>query len=113
MLVRAEVEPDRVSHALSVIERNAMAQARLVDDLLDLSLMTRGQLRLKIAEIDVASLVNDALEAIAPSAQAKGVSLRVQVPPLLRVYASTPSGSVRSSGTCSRTRSSSRPPAAR
>jgi PAS domain S-box-containing protein len=82
MLVRAEVEPDRVSHALSVIERNAMAQARLVDDLLDLSLMTRGQLRLKISEIDVTSLVNDALEAIAPSAQAKGVSLRVQLPPL-------------------------------
>jgi len=82
MLVRAEVEPDRVSHALSVIERNAMAQARLVDDLLDLSLMTRGQLRLKISEIDVASLVDDALEAIVPSAQAKGVSLRVQLPPL-------------------------------
>jgi PAS domain S-box-containing protein len=85
MLVRAEVEPDRVSHALSVIERNAMAQARLVDDLLDLSLMTRGQLRLKIAEIDVASLVNDALEAIAPSAQAKGVTLHVELPPLPRI----------------------------
>jgi PAS domain S-box-containing protein len=81
MLVRSELEPDRIPHALTVIERNAMAQARLVDDLLDLSLMSRGQLRLKVAETDVATVVRDALEAIVPSAQAKGVSLRVQLPP--------------------------------
>ena len=36
MLVRAEVQPERVAHALGVIERNAVAQARLVDDLLDM-----------------------------------------------------------------------------
>ena len=81
MLVRAEVEPGRISHALAVIERNAVAQARLVEDLLDLSLMTRGQLRLKVAETDVTTIVGDSLEAIGPSAQAKGVLLRVELPP--------------------------------
>jgi PAS domain S-box-containing protein len=80
MLVRGEVKPDRVPHALGVIERNALAQARLVDDLLDVSRIAGGRLRLRLAETDVTSVVHDALEAIRPSADAKRISIDVQLP---------------------------------
>jgi PAS domain S-box-containing protein len=80
MLVRGEVKPDRVTHALGVIERNAMAQARLVDDLLDVSRITGGRLRLRLVETDVTNVIRDALEAIRPSAEAKRIFLEVHFP---------------------------------
>ena len=78
MLVRAEVQPERVAHALGVIERNAVAQARLVDDLLDISRITGGRLRLKLAKADVSALVREALDAIGPSADAKRITIDVR-----------------------------------
>jgi PAS domain S-box-containing protein len=80
MLVRGEVQPDRIRHALGVIERNAMAQARLVDDLLDVSRITGGRLRLRLVETDVTYVVRDALEAIRPSAEAKRIFIDVHLP---------------------------------
>ena len=79
MLVRAEVQPERVAHALGVIERNAVAQARLVDDLLDISRITGGRLRLKLAKADVSALVREALDAIGPSADAKRITIDVRL----------------------------------
>jgi PAS domain S-box-containing protein len=83
MLARHEVEPARVAHALGVIERNALAQARLVDDLLDVSRMAAGRLRLSLAETDLTEVVHEALDAIGPSAQGKGVALEMTLDPSL------------------------------
>ena len=80
MLVRGEVKPDRVAHALGVIERNALAQARLVDDLLDVSRSRVAGCASRLAETDVTAVVRDALEAIGPSADAKRISIDVQFP---------------------------------
>jgi PAS domain S-box-containing protein len=80
MLVRGEMQPDRIPHALGVIERNAVAQARLVDDLLDVSRITGGRLRLRLVETDVTYVVRDALEAIRPSAEAKRIFIDVHLP---------------------------------
>jgi PAS domain S-box-containing protein len=80
MLIRFEVKPDRITHALGVIERNALAQARLVDDLLDVSRIAGGRLRLRLVETDVSTVVRNALEAIGPSADAKRISIEVQLP---------------------------------
>ncbi len=79
MLIRGEVKPDRIPHALGVIERNALAQARLVDDLLDVSRIAGGRLRLRLVETDVSTVVRDALEAIGPSAEVKRISIDVQL----------------------------------
>ncbi len=84
MLARREVEPERVAHALEVIERNAQAQARLVDDLLDVSQMARGRLHLALAETELPALLREALDAIGPSADAKGVSIDVALPASVR-----------------------------
>lgn len=83
ILVNHKVEPARAAHALRVIERNALAQARLVDDLLDVSRMTGGRLRLTLADTDVRAVITEAVDAVGPSAQAKRVTLRVQLPSTL------------------------------
>jgi PAS domain S-box-containing protein len=62
--------------ALETIERNARAQAQLIDDLLDVSRIITGKLRLDVRAVDPNSFIEAAIEAIRPAAQAKGI--RVQ-----------------------------------
>jgi len=70
-----EHDPKYVAEGLSVIERNARAQARLVDDLLDVSRIVSGKAELKLEPIAFAAALGAALEAAGPSAQRKGISL--------------------------------------
>jgi signal transduction histidine kinase len=58
-----------------VIERNAVAQARLIEDLLDLSRMITGKTRLNVDEVDIRGLASDALDSLRPAAEAKHISL--------------------------------------
>ncbi|MFO0874926.1 MAG: CHASE3 domain-containing protein [Phycisphaerales bacterium] len=66
---------------LDVIERNARTQARLVEDLLDMSRAMEGKLRLELQDVDLAAIVAAALETIRPAANAKGVTLEASLPP--------------------------------
>src|SRR5690606_18721525 len=84
MLASGRVSPGRVDHALAVIERNAQAQARLVEELLDLSRIESGQRRLQIEPIDGAIVVQNALEAVRPAADARGVEVSVAIDPAAR-----------------------------
>ena len=61
--------------ALLAIERNAEAQARLVEDLLDIARIARGGLHLEIAPLDLPAIAQAALDAVKPLAEAKGVRL--------------------------------------
>ena len=65
-------------HALDRIDRNAQAQARLVQDLLDVSRITTGKLRLDIREMDFATVVMNAIDACRPAADARQVNLATQ-----------------------------------
>ncbi|HEU4410843.1 MAG TPA: PAS domain-containing protein [Polyangiaceae bacterium] len=71
----------RRAQALETIERNARAQARLVDDLLDLSRIVQGKLALRAGPLEVARVVEAALEALRPAAEAKGVRLEPALDP--------------------------------
>jgi signal transduction histidine kinase len=73
--------PPDVDHALVVIERNARAQAKLIDDLLDVARMRSGTLRSNIGQADVGELLRAAVDAIAPTAAEKRVALRLEVAP--------------------------------
>jgi PAS domain S-box-containing protein len=84
LLVTGRVQPDRVNHALSVIERNAQAQHRLVEELLDLSRIESGQLRLQIEPVDAAVVVQNALEAVRPAADARALELATLIDPAAR-----------------------------
>ncbi|HEY3449955.1 MAG TPA: ATP-binding protein [Myxococcales bacterium] len=64
---------------LDTIERNVRQQARLVDDLLDISRITRGALQLQRTPLDLARLVGDAVEAARPEAQRAGLALRAEL----------------------------------
>jgi signal transduction histidine kinase/DNA-binding response OmpR family regulator len=65
--------------ALEAIERNANAQARIVEDVLDVSRIVSGKLRLEIAAIDITPALFGAAEAVRPAAEAKGVSLEIEI----------------------------------
>ncbi|HET7617230.1 MAG TPA: ATP-binding protein [Vicinamibacterales bacterium] len=75
-LLRADAVPAAgTNRALEKIERNAQAQARLVEDLLEISRITTGKLRLELSAVDLAAVVNAAIESIRPSAEAREVRL--------------------------------------
>lgn len=76
MLRLGQLTPDNTAKALDTIERNARAQAQLVDDLLDVSRIITGKLRMDVRPADPNSFIDAAVEAVRPAAEAKGV--RVQ-----------------------------------
>jgi PAS domain S-box-containing protein len=75
-LLRAErFDAKLQERALEAIERNAEAQTRLINDLLDVSRIVTGKLRLNIAPIELASVIQAAADSVRPAAEARGVRL--------------------------------------
>ena len=75
-------EPDAatVAKAIASVGRNARAQSRVIEDLLDVSRIVTGKLHLSLTAVDVRSAVQAAAEVIGPAAAAKHVRLEVRVP---------------------------------
>jgi signal transduction histidine kinase len=80
MLQKGQVPPESYRHALSVIARNAAAQTRLVEDLLDVSSALDNRLRLCKSDVDVNRLLTTAIESIRPTAEEQGVSIECAIP---------------------------------
>ena len=76
MLRMGQLSDEHVAKALDTIERNARAQAQLIDDLLDVSRIVTGKLRMDVQPADPNAFIDAAVEAVRPAAEAKGV--RVQ-----------------------------------
>ncbi len=72
--------------ALEALDRNAKAQTQLVDDLLDVSRIISGKLAIKSEQVDLAAVIAVAIDAIRPSATAKGVNLEVTIDPGAQVF---------------------------
>ncbi len=68
--------PDEQKRAIEVIDRNARAQVQLIDDLLDLSRIMTGKLRLDLHQISFSSVVEAAVDSAKPAAEAKGIRLK-------------------------------------
>jgi hypothetical protein len=66
---------------MEIIERNARAQVRLIDDLLDLSRIMAGRFRLDVQQVSLVEIVRSALDSIEPTAQTKGVRLESVLDP--------------------------------
>jgi PAS domain S-box-containing protein len=75
ILLGHQVEPEMLDRALRVIDRNAAAQARLIDDMLDMTRIVSGKLRLEIGPVDLAAAVLAAIDVVAPAAEAKHLSI--------------------------------------
>jgi signal transduction histidine kinase len=70
-----EMDEEARRRAIEVIERNAKSQAALIDDLLDVSRITQGQLKLAWLPVHLPAIVAAAVDTIRPSAEAKGLTL--------------------------------------
>jgi PAS domain S-box-containing protein len=77
LLRTSEVTSEKRAHALEVIERNARSQAQLIEDLLDVSRIISGALRLESRAVDLATIIESALDAVRLAAESKGVQIRV------------------------------------
>jgi PAS domain S-box-containing protein len=76
MLRSGQVPEDGIPKVLETIERNAQAQTQLIDDLLDVSRIITGKLRMDVRPADPNLFIEAAIEAVRPAAEAKGVRLQ-------------------------------------
>lgn len=81
ILQRSSNDPAKVLQAAEVIERNARAQNRIVDDLLDMSRIISGKVRLDVRLTDLGAVVDAALDTVAAAAQARGIVLEKDLEP--------------------------------
>ena len=75
MLRSGILKEDRREQALETLERNASSLTQMVEDVLDVSRIAAGKIRLHIQQVDLATVLRDALATITPAADAKGVRL--------------------------------------
>jgi PAS domain S-box-containing protein len=68
-----------LAEGLGIIERNARAQAQIIADLLDMSSIISGKVHLEVQPVDLASIVESAVNAVRPAAQAKSIRLDVAI----------------------------------
>jgi CheY-like chemotaxis protein len=81
MIRNNEVEGTNAVRAIETIERNARSQARLIDDLLDVSRIITGNLRLDLHPLNLGPIVDAALDALRPTADVKGIMLQTHFAP--------------------------------
>jgi PAS domain S-box-containing protein len=78
MLLNDHLNEQARQHALELIDRNAQAQAQLVNDLVDMSRMTTGKLQVELESLPVVPVLEAALESVRPAAQAKDLSIHTE-----------------------------------
>jgi signal transduction histidine kinase/ActR/RegA family two-component response regulator len=79
ILTRTDYDKGRVAHAVRVIERNARVQSQMIEELLDVSRIAAGRVRLNLADVPVSSAVDAAIESVRPAAEAKGITIARQI----------------------------------
>ena len=80
MLRSGHMSEDKQERAIDTIERNANILSQLVSDVLDVSAIVTGKVQLKASACDLTQIVEAAADVVRPSAEAKELTLRVQVP---------------------------------
>ena len=103
LLVDGMVSDTQRNAALQTIERNAQTQTRLIEDLLDVSGIMAGKLRLDMRSVDVGEVLKAAIDAITPAVHAKSIALETRSIPMSAVSMAIPSGCSKWCGTCCRT----------
>ena len=85
LLRTGQLDADGTSHAVEVIERNAAAQRQILEDLLDVSRIVTGKLRLSTQPVDLLLIIHAAIDAVRPGAEAKQIkiSTHIEAPDLI------------------------------
>ncbi len=79
LLRDGNLDEEAATRALETIERNARAQEHIIGDLLDVSVIMAGNLRLNIASVEPAHLIEDVIEAIRPAAEVRKVTIQKEL----------------------------------
>ncbi|MGN6368840.1 MAG: PAS domain S-box protein [Phycisphaerae bacterium] len=90
LIQRGKGDPETLNEGLTVIERNARVQTQLIEDLLDMSRIISGKVRLDVQRLDPATVLEAAIASVQPSADAKGIRIVKVLDPLAGPVAGDP-----------------------
>jgi len=76
ILMSGQISPERQRKAVETIDRNARSQAQLIEDLLDISRIVSGRLRVEFKPVDLPAVISAAVEAVRPAAEAKQIRIQ-------------------------------------
>ena len=79
LLKTGAIDAAKRERAIDTIERNATAQAKIIDDLLDVSRIVSGKLRLDLAPVELTDVIEQAVESLRPTAAAKGIRIEADI----------------------------------
>ncbi|HEU4875469.1 MAG TPA: MASE1 domain-containing protein [Pyrinomonadaceae bacterium] len=79
LLRTGQLDADGKLHAVEVIERNAAAQRQIIEDLLDVSRIVTGKLRISTQPVDLLLVIHAAIDAVRPAAEAKEIKIVTHV----------------------------------
>lgn len=79
MLRKRELKPDTVAKALETLERNAKQQARVIDDILDVSRIIRKKISIRLIPLNIAPIIESAIISISPAAAAKNIQIASRI----------------------------------
>jgi PAS domain S-box-containing protein len=79
LLRSGKLDSELMARAIETVERNATSQAQIIDDLLDVSRIVTGKLKLKVQRVDLGEVIDSALESVGPALKAKSIELTTDV----------------------------------
>lgn len=81
LLVKGNLTESQIKKGVEIIQRNAVLQAQLIGDILDISRIIQGKLKLKPSSLNLINIINNALETISLAAQAKSIQINTDLDP--------------------------------
>ncbi|HEY6214642.1 MAG TPA: PAS domain S-box protein [Vicinamibacterales bacterium] len=84
------IAPEKMAGALETIERNSTALTQMVDDLLDVSRIVSGKMRLAVQPVEVPVILQEAVQTVMPAAEAKRIKIHTVIDPLVSPIAGDP-----------------------
>ena len=81
MLRSGQSEPHELERGLEIIERNSRVQTQIIEDLLDMSRIISGKIRLDVQQVNLSEVIEAALTTVRPAAEAKGIRLQAMLDP--------------------------------
>jgi len=79
VLKRGNLDEEQFRTAVDSIQRSARAQTQLIEDLLDLSRIVSGRMRLEVRSVDLGDVIKAAADIVGPAAEAKGIRLQTVI----------------------------------
>lgn len=90
MLSTGKLDDDNARHAIEIIDRNAKVQAQLIEDILDVSRIVSGKVRLEVRPVEIAQSINAAVDSIRLAAQSKNIKLQMLLDPTAGLVSGDP-----------------------